>query len=206
MPLLDAAHNYMLDSAADDKLTTAALSLHSAYSATGGNEVTGGSPAYARKNAAWAAAASGEKALSADVAFDVPATDVAWLGVWTNDVTPVFWGMQPLLDAASTATPQVATVTDITGNVIDAPAHGFSNGQTVVLFPLAEEALPGGVTAGTIYFVVGATTDTLQISTTEGGAAVDLTSTGVALIQRITKETFAAQGTYTVKAATKLEL
>lgn len=68
------------------------------------NEVTGGSPAYARKAVAWNAASGGVAALTADVTVDVPAgTTVAWLSYWNTagtvrylkkDVTDEIFGGQ----------------------------------------------------------------------------------------------------------------
>lgn len=50
------------------------LSLHTAFPATSGNEVTGGAPAYARKAITFAPAAAGSKALNGTLpVFDVPA-------------------------------------------------------------------------------------------------------------------------------------
>lgn len=68
------------------------------------NEVTGGSPAYARKACAWNAASGGSAALSANVVFDVPAgTTVSWISCWNTagtvryfkkDVTDEAFGAQ----------------------------------------------------------------------------------------------------------------
>lgn len=64
------------------------LALHSgdpggANSAT--NELSGGSPAYARKAVAFSAAASGAAAQNGDVTFDVPAgATVAWISGWNT--------------------------------------------------------------------------------------------------------------------------
>ena len=49
---------------------------------TAANEVTGGSPAYARKAVAWNVAASGSATQNGDVVFDVPAGTVAWVSGW----------------------------------------------------------------------------------------------------------------------------
>ena len=51
---------------------------------TANNEVTGGSPAYARKACTWNAASGGTAALNADVVFDVPATTVSWISGWNT--------------------------------------------------------------------------------------------------------------------------
>jgi hypothetical protein len=67
-----------------DTLATHA-SLHTADpGSTGASEVSGGSPAYARKAITWAAASAGSKTLSAAVTFDVPAgTTVTHCGTWS---------------------------------------------------------------------------------------------------------------------------
>lgn len=64
------------------------LALHTgdpggANSAT--NEVTGGSPAYARKACSWNAASSGSAGLASNVVFDVPgSTTVAYISGWNT--------------------------------------------------------------------------------------------------------------------------
>lgn len=47
-----------------------------------GTEITGGSPAYARKPVTWTAASAGDVFLSADIVFDIPAgvTVAGWRG------------------------------------------------------------------------------------------------------------------------------
>jgi len=50
----------------------------------GNNEVTGGSPAYARKAVAWNTASGGIATQNGDVVFDVPACTVAWVSLWNT--------------------------------------------------------------------------------------------------------------------------
>lgn len=174
-------------------------SLHTAYSSTGTNEVTGGSPAYARKAATWAAAASGAKATSGSMAFDVPAAaSVAWVGFWDAVTSGNFLGMTP----NGGGTPQAFVMDDSTADVLECVAHGFSNTNTVVLWAVPGDALPTGLAEGTIYYVINATTDDLQLSATSGGAAIALSSIGAGFIQRIVVEAFGGQGTHTVTTAT----
>jgi len=73
--------NIMLDS-----LTVDFMSLHTDDPGVDGlsNEVTGGSPAYARKACVYDAASSSDRLLNADVTFDVPATSVAYVGKWNS--------------------------------------------------------------------------------------------------------------------------
>lgn len=81
MPYSTAGKNKMLNA-----LAPATLSLHSADPGdTGASELSGGSPAYARKAASYGAASGGSKASSAAVTFDVPAgATVAYVGHWDS--------------------------------------------------------------------------------------------------------------------------
>lgn len=69
-------------------------SLHTASpSTTGANEVTGGSPAYARKAITWNAAASGNLDSSNQPLFDIPAgTTVTHFGLWSAASGGTFYG------------------------------------------------------------------------------------------------------------------
>lgn len=68
-------------------------SLHTADpSTTGANEVTGGSPAYARKAINFGAASAGSMASSSTPVFDVPATTVAYVGFWDASTSGNFIG------------------------------------------------------------------------------------------------------------------
>lgn len=193
MPYADDAAHAMLDALA--ALVTH-ISLHSAYSATGANELAGGAPAYARQAVAWGAAAARSAAMTGTEQFDVPAgSDVAFVGLWSAAAAGTFYGMVPNGGTVREAFTAAATDT------LTVPDHGFADNDTVVVFPAAGEALPTGLTAGTVYFVINATADTLQLSATQGGAAVDLTTDGVGVIVSIAVESFAAQGTHTVSSA-----
>src|SRR6478609_2343352 len=75
-------------------LSVASLSLHSAYSTTGANELTGGSPAYTRLSATSSAPANGRMTVTTANSFEVPASStIGWLGLW--NVSNVFMGMAP---------------------------------------------------------------------------------------------------------------
>lgn len=92
MPYTSDAKHRMLNHLAGNTATSTAIThaaLHTAVPSTGTpNEVTGGSPAYARKAVTFEAAAGTELAGSLDVTaqpvFDVPAgTTVTHVGFWT---------------------------------------------------------------------------------------------------------------------------
>lgn len=199
MLLSATAKNSMLD-ALDESVSSGAKygSLHTAYSATGANEVSGGSPAYARKALTWAAAGSGAKALAATLpVWDVPSgIDVSWIGYWDAVTVGNFLGMGP--NGGGPLKRFLVPTGDLATDVLESPAHGFVNGDTVVMW--APSGGPTGLAVGTIYFVVSATTDTLKLSATSGGSAIDVTAIGSGFLQKIVVEHFAGQGTLTVSS------
>jgi hypothetical protein len=76
------------------------------------------------------------------------------------------------------AMPKAITGTAST-DVIDCPAHGLTDGRRVAFLDLTGGAgLTGQSTSAlaTPYYVISATADTLQVSTTEGGAAVNFST------------------------------
>lgn len=63
--------------------------------ATGAGELSGGTPAYARKGVTWNAAAAGNADSSNQPVFDVPAgATVAFVGLWSAVTAGVFLGAQ----------------------------------------------------------------------------------------------------------------
>lgn len=97
MALVNAAKNAMLD-----ELATVAVfvSLHTADpGTTGTNEVTGGSPAYARKAITWNAASAGALDSSNAPVFDVPAgTTITHVGLWSASSGGTFYGSFDITD------------------------------------------------------------------------------------------------------------
>lgn len=202
----DAAAQKMLD-AMDEAATPVGYthaSLHSAYSTTGTNELTGGSPAYARKAVTGAAASGRSKVFTPAAAFDVPSgATVAWVGRWNASTAGTFWGMAPA-GAGAKRQFNVSDAADVTANTIDSPAHGLTADTRVVFWADTGAALPTGLSEGTIYWVIatGLTTDVFEVSTTQGGSAVDITANGDGTFQSCVPEVFAGQGTYTVTTDT----
>lgn len=189
--ITDATKHAMLDA-----LTLDLCSLHTAYSATGANKVTGGSPAYADKAITMAAASGGARAASTQPVFDVPAgTTVAFIGLWTNTGS-VFRGMVP--NGGSEKSFQV----DLTNNRIYNEGHGLANDDRVCFIGGTP---PAGLTEGTVYHVVGVTAadpDYFQVAATQGGAAIDITGQHVAACRfsKVVLEAFASQGTHTINS------
>lgn len=69
----------------------------------------------------------------------------------------------------------VFTVDDTT-DIFTSNNHGLANGNRVLVS--STTTLPTGISTNTIYFVINSTTNTFQLSTSSGGSAVDLSSTG----------------------------
>lgn len=188
MPLTDNAKIQALDA-----LGISHLGLHTAYPGnTGANEVSGGSPAYARRPATFSAAAGSPpvRGLSAAVTgFDVPAgTVVKWVAAWSALTAGSCRASAP----AGTTIAGVATL-QASDDLFRSDGHGLPNDRRVVFYPAAGEALPTGVTEGTDYFVINATADTFQISLTQGGAAINLTGDGEVFFQDMIPATDALQ-------------
>jgi hypothetical protein len=65
---------------------------------------------------------------------------------------------------------------DASTDVCSRAAHNFHNGDPVTVS--SSNTLPAGLTAGTTYYIVSATTGTFKLSATPGGSAVNITSAG----------------------------
>lgn len=200
----DAAVQRMLDAMDETGGGYSHASLHTAYSTTGTNELTGGAPAYARKAVTAPNASGRSKVFTPASAFDVPAgTTVAWVGRWSAITAGTFWGMGPAGGGARRQF-NVSDAADVTANTIDSPSHGLTAGTQIVVWAAAGAVLPAPLAEGTIYFVIaaGLTTDVFEVSATLGGSAIDITANGDGEFQTIVPEVFAAQGNYTVSTDT----
>lgn len=99
------------------------ISFHTADSATGANEVAG--TATTRPATTWGATAAGDT-VGSEVVQTIPAgTTVTHWGLWTADVTPVFRGIWPLLDAAGAPTSEAFTNE---GTIKHTPTLDIDNG------------------------------------------------------------------------------
>jgi hypothetical protein len=142
------------------------LSLHTAWpGVTGSNEITGGSPAYARKAVTLAAASGGQRVTTAAVTFDVPASTINWIGMWNGSA---FRGAMPNGGATSKNFSAILST-----DTLVSTAHGWSDGTKVAFF---NGTPPGGLTEGVVYNTLDSTADTFKVAPATGGTAIDLTS------------------------------
>jgi len=201
MPFNNTAIDQMLDAlnGGSPLSIIAYASLHTAYSSSGLNELTGGSPGYAREGVTWSAASTGSKqSASVAGAFNVPAsTTVAYVGLWSASSSGTFAGMGPNGGAT-----QYGFTAATSGNLFTAPGSSYSAGQTVVLFDGAGSTIPSNFTVGTVYYIISPSGATFELSASSGGAAITVNAAGAGIVQAITLESFGAQGTFTLSSET----
>lgn len=179
--------------------------LHSGFPGdAGSNELSGGSPAYARQAATFGAAASGSRALSGNLTFNVPAgATVRWVA-WFNAVTA---GSCRAV-APNGGSPKKFQV-DLTNNRIICEGHGYSADQKIVFY---NGTPPTGLTEGTVYFVrtpTSADPDHFEVAASAGGAAIDITgqaATGCVVSAIVEEGPYGAQGTFVVNAGSSVGL
>jgi hypothetical protein len=164
-----------------------------------GTEATGGSPAYARQAVTWGAAGSEVKANTNAMTFDLPAGTYGFL-TYNNASTGNTNNYRGYAPINGSVYGVAAVDTTLTNDQFLSPGHGLVDTDRVVLYNVFATALATGLTEGTVYFVVSSTTNTFKVSTTSGGAAVDVTALGggEVFFQKVIPEVFASQGQLTV--------
>jgi hypothetical protein len=68
--------------------------------------------------------------------------------------------------------------TATTADVITIPGHSLAVDERVAFYPAFGSSLPTGITEGTIYWVKTVSGNDITISTTQGGATLDITAAG----------------------------
>jgi hypothetical protein len=205
VPFNDAAKNAMLDALDESATQITHVGVHTLTdpgtgSTANAGEATGGSPAYARQAVTWSAASSGQKSNSNALTFDVPPGTYAFLTFWNSagPGTTGYLGWAPINGSVKGF--GAVDSAGVTADAIQSAAHGLVDNDRVMVFNVFSESLPAGLVEGTIYHVVSATTDTFELSATQGGASVNLTGQGELYFQKVVPETFGSQGQITVAA------
>lgn len=180
--------------AALNALTFTLASLHTGFpGTTGSNEVSGGAPAYAKKAITFGTSSGGSRSLSGSVGFDVPATTVRWVGFWNASV---FIGCAPNGGGVPRNFMAVPA-----SDTIYSTAHGYADGTKVVFF---NGTPPAPLVEGTVYFTRDGATDSLKLSSTLAGTAIDITAASSfgCVMCGITEDVYAVQGTHTLATST----
>lgn len=198
--------NFLSNVALNQMLTTLAgqfdqVSLHTAYSASGANEVTGGS--YARQNITWNSAASGALDSSNAPSFSVPSGNtIRFIGFWETGASPdVFQGMVPNQQTGDLVPRRF--IVDTGNNQIQMPAHGLAIDDAVVF---VGGTPPSSLVEGTVYYVVDVQTDAFGVQASQAGSPGTPLSLGSqgdedVRIWQIREETFASDGTFNLTDA-----
>lgn len=91
-------------------------------------------------------------------------------------------GTGQAINVSATGTQKTVSSVDTGTETITSTAHGYANGDAI-RFQSTGGAVPGGLVAGTTYYVINAATNTYQVSATSGGSAENLTSIGSGTIE-----------------------
>ena len=91
-------------------------------------------------------------------------------------------GTGQAINVSATGTQKTVTSVNTGTETITSNAHGYANGDAI-RFQSTGGTVPGGLIAGTTYYVINAATNTYQVSLTSGGSAENLTSGGSGTIE-----------------------
>ena len=127
--------------------------------------------------------ANGVVTLVADAAFGLPVAAGTACTHWSTGVAVS--GSTKVLHRGVFGSRQ-GPFTGATSDTITIPGHTLIVDDRVAFYQPAGTTLPTGVTEGTVYWVKTIATDTITISTTQGGATLDITATGDGLAYRVT--------------------
>jgi hypothetical protein len=167
------------------------IGLHSAYpDETGaGAELTGGN--YSRvavtNNAAnWPNYAANQKSNGATITFPTAS------GNWLEAVAVSIWDASSggnMIARGWLGSDSGKLFTATLADLFTAPGHTLVNDDKVAVITVLGGTLPTGVVDGTIYFVVGVSGDTFNLSATLAGAAINITAAGAGLIKKVVPKT-----------------
>lgn len=115
--------------------------------------------------------------------------DVMALGLHTASSGGSLYKIAPLGSIA----PKVGVANDTSTEDLIVPAHGFTTDLRVFVLSAPGMTLPTGLSENTAYYVLaaGLTTDQFRVSTTSGGAAVNITAKGAFIALPYTAQTIA---------------
>jgi hypothetical protein len=193
MPLTAAGRDAILNNGAQAITHLGALVDLAPAEPSGGTGAT-----YARQAITFAAASGGIRDNNAQIVIPIPGglsgpiIAISAYSALTGGTMYAYGGI------GSSLLKGVATVVSVAGNVLSSNGNSLANGDRVMIFPVAGESLPAPLSATTLYHVVTAATDSFQVSLTNGGAAVDITTLGELGWAKTVPETFASAGNLTI--------
>ena len=181
-------------------ISVTAMTHAGALTALPSTEATGGS--YARQAITWAAASGGTRANSAQLTIPInTGTTVVAVACWdavSAGTIQGYWQIGSTIRGAGSVTAST--------DVIASFAHGLTTDDRVFVTGIAGEAIPTGLAADTIYFVLasGLTADAFKLSTTSGGASAAITTDGEIAFFKTVPQTFSISGNLILPTTTGL--
>jgi hypothetical protein len=190
LPLTAAGRNALLNSG------KAGFTHVGALTALTPTEVAGGS--YARQAVTWQAAGTpgaGNTGNTTALAIPIPvATTPVALGLYDAVSAGNLLATSPY-GSAGQPVAGVATI-DAATDLFLSKAHGLTTDDRVFFSTVNNEAIPTGIVVTTLYFVLaaGLTADVFQVSTTSGGAALNVTVSGECSFFKTVPNLFSSAG------------
>lgn len=159
------------------------LSLHTAEPAEGGDQSSNEAAytnyarvAVVRSSSGWTVAAN---QVSNAAAINFPACGLTGATITHFGIGTDVSGAGKLLYKGPLGTVIQGPFTALaTGELITISGHTLAVDERVAFYPIFGSALPTGITEGTIYWVKTVSGNDITVSTTQGGAAVDITAAG----------------------------
>jgi hypothetical protein len=160
---------------------------------TANSDLAGTESATTRQAVTWTAAAAGVRDNNAQLTVPMAAGTTALVGSVRSAVSA--GNEEATLQIGSTIK-GVGTVDAIATDLIQSAGHGLTTDDRVFFSAVSGEALPAGISGTTLYWVLAAslTTDLFKVSTSSGGAALDITAAGETAFYKTVPNVFASAG------------
>lgn len=178
------------DNAASSPLTNIWLAAHTADPGAAGVQNTSEAaytgyarPAVARTTGGFTCS-NGVVTLVADASFGACTGSSATITHWSSGVAVS--GATKVLHRGVFGSRQGPFNGKVSGNTITVPGHTMAVNDNVAFYPPSGASLPGGITAGTVYYVITVSGDDITVSTTLGGSSITISSSGHGLAYRVT--------------------
>lgn len=105
--------------------------------------------------------------------FATQTSDPGQIALIAAELSKSFYAFKVEGNDAVNGTPATVTITVASPGVVSQAAHGKNNDDPVVFSSTG--ILPGGIIAGTTYYVANKTTGTYELAATPGGASINTT-------------------------------
>jgi hypothetical protein len=179
----------LCDNAASAPITNISVALHTADPGEAGDQTTNEANygAYARVSVA---RTSGGWTVTGNTASPVASITFPEATSGTNTLThwstgPTGGGATKIFHKGVIGSVQGA-FTGATSDTITIPGHSLVVDDRIAFYPVEGSTLPTGITEGVVYWVKTVSGDAVTISTTQGGATLDITASGDGTSWRVT--------------------